>query len=126
LFDDLAPFLGPEYEHLLSDGSPKIKFPMLPRADNAICYDVDPGSHTQFQYPLFEEDSVTELLDAMVSPEECSAGMSNYQTDSATKVVSPHQTLMINPGSDWNSLMDKEIGSDVDSEALMAQVRRLA
>jgi len=126
LFDDLAPFLGPEYEHLLSDEFLKIKSPMLPCADYTIHYDVDQGSHTQIQYPLFMQGSVTELLDSMLStPKECSADMSNYQTDLATKVLSPNLTFVITQDSACDSAMDEEIGSDVDSKALMAQVRRL-
>jgi len=124
LFDDLEPFLGPEYEHLLSDEFSEIRAVILPHADYGVCYDFDQGSHTQFQYPpLFEQDSVTELLDAMLcTPEECSADMSNYQMDSTTQVVTSDETLMINRGSDRNLILDKEIGSDVDS---MTQVRRL-
>ncbi|XP_020254196.1 NAC domain-containing protein 91-like [Asparagus officinalis] len=110
LFDDLAQFLGPEYEHLFSDDLPQINSLTLISSDYGINSADD---QTQAQYQTSEQDSVSALLDAMLStPEEYSADVADCRGE--TEAVSDGQISMIN---DTDSCMS----SYVDSEALRTQ-----
>lgn len=92
-----------------------------------ISYDANQGSYPQIQYPMFEQESFTEILDAILStPEECSNDTSKFQINSISNFVHHQgQTSMINQESQWISVIDEDTGSHVNSENLEAQVRRL-
>lgn len=126
MFDDLAQFLVPEHKHLLSDDFSQSKSQMLPGADYALCRDVD---HTLVHDQTSEQDSVTEWLDALLrTPEEYSADVSNYRTESATGSLQVGQCSMNNHGLDWFSAVNtNSITSNDDGKisSPRAEVRRL-